>query len=74
MFPAPASVTAYAYAFGTALMGIAGVFLVDDKSSWALGWDISLVAVLYNVSAFPICQWFQRSVTICSCFADVQVF
>jgi hypothetical protein len=53
MFPAPLSIqTAYAYVFGAALMGIAGVFSVDNLCSWALAWDINLVTILYNVCYF----------------------
>ncbi len=48
-FPAPVSLIAYSYAFGTVFMGIAAIFLVNDTSAWALSWDMNLVAILYNV-------------------------
>ncbi|CAK9225674.1 unnamed protein product [Sphagnum troendelagicum] len=47
-FPAPVSLIAYSYAFGTVFMGIAAIFLVNDTSAWALSWDMDLVAILYN--------------------------
>jgi drug/metabolite transporter (DMT)-like permease len=47
-FPAPVSLIAYSYAFGTVFMGIAAIFLVNDTSAWALSWDMNLVAILYN--------------------------
>lgn len=45
--PAPVSVVAYSYLFGTIIMGAASYFLVHD-SSWIVDWNFNLIVVLYN--------------------------
>jgi len=47
-FPAPISVIAYSYLFGTIIMGAASYFLVHDPAAWTLHWNVDLLAVLYN--------------------------
>lgn len=49
-YPAPISVIAYSYLFGTIIMGAASYFLVHDPAAWTLHWNVDLLAVLYNVS------------------------
>lgn len=47
--PAPVSVIAYSYLFGTLIMGVASYFLVvHDPSAWTVGWNLHLIPVLYN--------------------------
>jgi len=49
-YPAPVSVVAYSFLFGTIVMGAASYFLVHDSSAWIVGLNFDLIFVLYNVS------------------------